>query len=228
MGKTIPKPGTTAGATSDGASIYGRTERTTRNVVCYRNVRTKGGLRSMTTGTPVVRHEAQIAGSAALLQVPGVAQGNEPWQLLYRYWLSKRIGERPPSRQDIDPPIDIPRLVKNLMLMDVTPEGYRYRVLGSEVEERHGLYMTGQLFGSSGIDPKALADLRRAIDEVVVSQNPRILNAEIDPAMSARNTMLILPLVSADGQTSHIVIGSFYDGHFAPETRRLGMVPAEF
>jgi hypothetical protein len=181
----------------------------------------------MTTNTSAGRQERPVAGSAALLQVPAAVAGNEPWQLLYRYWLSKRVGDRPPSRQDLDPPIDIPYLVKNLMLMDVTPEGYRYRVLGSEVEERHGVYLTGKLFGSSGVDPKALDDLRRVIDEVVASQKPRVLNAEIDPAMSARNTMLVLPLVAADGRTTHILTGSFYDGHFVPGTRRLGMVPGE-
>jgi hypothetical protein len=167
----------------------------------------------MTTDTPVDRHELGAASAAVLSEAARAAAGSAPWMLLYRYWLSKRVGERPPSRQDIDPPIDIPGLVKNLMLMDVTPEGYRYRLFGSEVEARHGLYMTGKLFGSSGIDVKAIDDLRRVIDQVVASQKPRVLNAEIDPAMSARNTMLILPLVSVDGQTSHIMIGSFYDGH---------------
>jgi hypothetical protein len=182
----------------------------------------------MTAAPPGPEDEPGAASAAVLSEVAGAAAGDEPWMLLYRYWLSKRVGERPPSRLDIDPPIDIPRLVKNLMLMDVTPEGYRYRLLGSEVEARHGLYMTGKLFGDSGIDPKALDDLRRVMDQVVASQKPRVLNAEIDPAMSARNTVLILPLVSADGRTTHILTGSFYDGHFAPETRRLGMVPGVF
>jgi hypothetical protein len=156
-----------------------------------------------------------------------IALHDAPWRRLYDYWLSKCVDGKPPARADLDPLIEIPHLVKNLMLMDVVPEGYRYRVLGSEIVLRHGLHMTGKLFGSSGVDVEALDDLRQVIDLVVATREPRVLVADIDPAVSAKNTVLILPLVSAAGQTTHILAGSFYEGLFAPDTRRLGMIPGE-
>lgn len=159
---------------------------------------------------------------------PRIGLDEEPWRRLHDYWLSKCVDGKPPARADLDPLIEIPRLVKNLMLMDVVPEGYRYRVLGSEIVERHGLHLTGKLFGSSGVDLQALGDLGRMIDSVVATQDPRVLIANIDPAVSAKNTMLILPLVSAAGQTTHVLAGSFYEGNFVPETRRLGMVQGRF
>jgi hypothetical protein len=73
----------------------------------------------------------------------------EPWNELLAYWQAKHIGDRPPSRQDIDPVIDLPHLAANLLIADVTPEGYRYRLVGSAVVERHKEEMTGKLAGSS-------------------------------------------------------------------------------
>jgi hypothetical protein len=43
----------------------------------------------------------------------------ERWKELYRWWLSKRVDGRPPSRRDVDPLPDLPRLVANLMLLAV-------------------------------------------------------------------------------------------------------------
>src|SRR5580700_3238611 len=70
------------------------------------------------------------------------------WKQLYRYWLSKHaVGL--PSRADIDPIIDIPHLAKNLILLDARDD-FTYRLVGSEVVERHGIDMTGRKSGSSG------------------------------------------------------------------------------
>jgi hypothetical protein len=181
----------------------------------------------MTTTRSSAAHWLRPAELAAISADPDIPRDHAPWRQLYHYWLAKCRDGKPPSRADLDPLIEIPGLVKNLMLMDVEPEGYRYRVLGSEIVARHGLHLTGKLFGSSGVDVEALADLGRVIDSVVATQEPRVLIANIDPAVSAKNTMLILPLVSASGRTSHVLAGSFYEGHFVPETRRLGMVPGE-
>ena len=49
-----------------------------------------------------------------------------------------------PRRVDIDP-IDIPKLLPDLMLVDVLPAGrYRYRLIGTENAEAHGVHATGR------------------------------------------------------------------------------------
>src|SRR5580693_6483338 len=75
--------------------------------------------------------------------------GMEPWQELLAYWRGKHVDGRPPARRDIDPVIDIPKLVANLMLADVLEGGYRYRLGGSAIVARHNQELTGRMAGNS-------------------------------------------------------------------------------
>ncbi len=77
------------------------------------------------------------------------AQSNEPWRLLHRYWLSKHVAGLPPTRDDIDPITEIPRLVANIMIIDATEDGFVYRFAGTEVVAHTGQDMTGQHVGLS-------------------------------------------------------------------------------
>jgi hypothetical protein len=62
---------------------------------------------------------------------------------LYRYWRS-RCGDRfAPARSDVDP-ADIPRLLPHLLLVEVLGRRYRYRVVGTEVEQHFGCAMQGR------------------------------------------------------------------------------------
>jgi hypothetical protein len=70
---------------------------------------------------------------------------NHRWEDLYGYWQSKNADGRPPARRDIDPPTEIPQLVSNLMLIDVTPAGYQYRLVGSTLRKRTGTELTASL-----------------------------------------------------------------------------------
>lgn len=68
---------------------------------------------------------------------------------LYDYWLARR-GARPmPSRRDIDP-VDLPRQLPNLMLIDVEQPGprFRYRLVGTRVVSASGEDRTGAYFDS--------------------------------------------------------------------------------
>lgn len=67
---------------------------------------------------------------------------------LYDYWDWRRQGRRMPGRQDIDP-LDIPRHLPNLMLIDVLrePLRYRYRLVGTRVVAASAEDRTGRLFG---------------------------------------------------------------------------------
>jgi len=68
----------------------------------------------------------------------------------YDYWLGKQraLGgpEMLPARRDLDPIIDIPRLVPNLMLMDVRadPLDFRYRLVGSALRRHMAEDWTGR------------------------------------------------------------------------------------
>jgi hypothetical protein len=148
------------------------------------------------------------------------------WRQLYQYWLSKCIDGRPPSRADIDPIVDIPQLTKNLVLIDVRNEP-TYRLVGSEVVERHGLDMTGRQPGTSGKDPNALAEWIRELDWVREKRKPRLLVSRLGSEAIAKNVMLLLPLIGADGAIEMILIGSFYNEHFKPGTHVAGLTVME-
>ena len=118
-----------------------------------------------------------------------------------------------PSRADIDPVIDIPQLVRNLMLIDARDK-FTYRLVGSEVVERHGMDMTGRISGTSGRSPKAVAEWQAAVEHVAATLQPRLLIARIGENDVARNVMILLPLADRAGRIEMLLVGSFYNEHF--------------
>lgn len=65
---------------------------------------------------------------------------------LFDYWQSKLRGRRLPDRADIDP-IEIPKLLPNLVLVDVLPgrpDCFRYRLIGTGIVRVFGRDMTGR------------------------------------------------------------------------------------
>jgi hypothetical protein len=148
------------------------------------------------------------------------------WTLLYQYWLSKHIDGRVPSRADIDPIIEIPQLVKNLILFDAK-DHFTYRLVGSEVVERHGMNMTGRQSGTSGQNPKAVAEWVAAVSYVSTELKPRLLVSRIGDNEVARNVMLLLPLADREGRIEMLLVGSFYNEHFKRGTQIHDMVANE-
>jgi hypothetical protein len=62
----------------------------------------------------------------------------------YQYWRQKSAGKLMPCRADLDP-IEIPKLLPDVMLVDVLPSGrYRYRLIGTENARAHGVNATGR------------------------------------------------------------------------------------
>ena len=57
---------------------------------------------------------------------------HERVRAIYRYWDSKRNGRLMPSRADLDP-VDIPKLLPDICLVDVVPDPrkYVYRLIGT-------------------------------------------------------------------------------------------------
>ena len=141
----------------------------------------------------------------------------ERWQDLYAYWLNRHVDERPPSRADIDPPTEIPHLAANLMIIDITPEGYRYRLVGSTLRERLGAELTGKAVGSSGQTQSIRQEWINLLDMVSADRKPRMLVAPRPTGGTLTNMMLVLPLVGAEGGVEQLLAGAFFsDHHFRP------------
>jgi hypothetical protein len=138
----------------------------------------------------------------------------ELWKELQVYWQAKHVDGRPPSRQDIDPAVDLPHLVANLLIADVVPEGYRYRLVGSAVVERHKQEMTGKLAGCSQFMQRVKPQLFESYDAVRTEQKPRLLKSGVSAADYAGAETIILPLVGKSGETEMLLVGVFYDRRF--------------
>jgi hypothetical protein len=148
------------------------------------------------------------------------------WKQLYQYWLSKHAGGLIPSRADIDPIIDIPHLAKNLILLDARGD-FTYRLVGSEVVERHGFDMTGRPSGSSGGESKVVTEWMATLKYVSRELKPRLLVSRIGNDEVARNVMILLPLADREGRIEMVLVGSFYNEHFKRGTHIADMVAQE-
>jgi hypothetical protein len=58
------------------------------------------------------------------------------------YWRAKRGSRSMPARRDIDP-VEMPKLLPNLVLIDHVDDRYRFRLVGSELVYAYGRDYTG-------------------------------------------------------------------------------------
>ena len=74
-----------------------------------------------------------------------IAGFHERVRAIYRYWDGKRNGRLMPSRADLDP-VDIPKLLPDICLVDVVPDArrYVYRLIGTNECAMRGRDPTGQ------------------------------------------------------------------------------------
>lgn len=65
---------------------------------------------------------------------------------VYRYWDGKRRGRGMPARSDFDPVLEVPRLLRHLILVDVHHDPLRlaYRLVGTGEAEMRGSDPTGK------------------------------------------------------------------------------------
>jgi hypothetical protein len=151
----------------------------------------------------------------------------EPWRELYHYWRGKHVDGRLPSRDSLDPPIELPHLARNLMLVDVTPTGLAYRLVGTNFAKGAGIDMTGMAVGQSGLHAHVMAQWSRAMQEAIATGEARLVVGRFAPRITAKVEMLMLPLSpSADG-IPKIMGGMFVTGTFPPDTEieALELVP---
>jgi hypothetical protein len=136
----------------------------------------------------------------------------QPWLALYRYWLGKHVGERPPSRRDLDPPLEIPALIPRLMLVELADGDFKYRLVGSEVARYLATNVTGQIVGANSWAPeKVRSEWRRMLELVRDRQCPQMAITLPSPGNGHRGFCLALPLVDSAGTTEQVLIGVFSD-----------------
>jgi hypothetical protein len=146
----------------------------------------------------------------------------------FRYWRGKAAGRPMPRRADIDP-TEIPKLLPEVMLVDVLAERrYRYRLIGTENVRAHGLNATGRYLDE--VLPGAYkAHVLGLYDECV--RERRALYSECLFLSAARRAgerhtkMLLLPL-SEDGATVNIVLVVQLFVYIAEATRERHFIDA--
>jgi len=114
-----------------------------------------------------------------------------------------------PRRADIDP-TDIPKLLPKIMLVEVLASGrYRYRLIGTENDEAHGVNATGRYLDEVLPGPEYRTHVLELYDECV--RSGRALYSEclfVSPQQRAperHRKVLFLPL-SDDGETVNQVL----------------------
>ena len=143
--------------------------------------------------------------------------GNHRWEDLYGYWQGKHADGRAPARRDIDPPTEIPQFAANLMLIDIAPDGYQYRLVGSLIRERLGAELTGKAVGSSGQSKSIRDEWIRLLGLVSADGKPRMLVAPSPAGAALTNMMLVLPLIDEAGKVEQLLAGAFFnDQYFTP------------
>lgn len=126
---------------------------------------------------------------------------------LYEYWDAKRETRPMPARRDLDP-VDFPRLLPNISLVDVGSDPLRltYRLVGTNEVNKLGYDPTGQevgehFFGSSSHD--VVDTFRQVIDgQIAVYRNDPV---EDPTDWHVQSERLYLPL-SDDGHAVNMVM----------------------
>ncbi len=137
---------------------------------------------------------------------------NDTNTLLLEYWNS-RCGDRDvPDRKDIDP-VDIPRLLPDIMLVEVQQTGrFRVRLSGTRIVNNLGDDPTGTIFGvddaHTGLRQFAVnlnrAELERSVQQTVVEDfGSRDLFDNID--------VVALPLTRGGDSIDVILIGMCFN-----------------
>jgi hypothetical protein len=141
-----------------------------------------------------------------------LVRSSEPIKQLYGYWRSKWHGEKLPRRKDIDP-VEIPRFLPQLTIVEVVPDErrYVYRLVGTREVEIRGKDPTGKSVLEGFFGP-SLDNVLGCYDTVVATRGPLYDDERYitpDGRFSDDET-LFLPL-SDDGETINrvLVFGTF-------------------
>ncbi len=125
----------------------------------------------------------------------------------YGYWRGKSAGRPMPRRADIDP-AEVPKLLRDIMLVDVLPDGrYRYRLIGTANTEAHGFSATGRYLDEVLPGGEYKSHVLGLYDECVRERRALyseclFLSAQGAPA---RHTKVLFMPLSEDGDSVNMV-----------------------
>jgi hypothetical protein len=154
------------------------------------------------------------------------APKSPPWEELYRYWLDRHAGGKPPTRAAIDPMIDLSHMASNLIVIDVFPARFEYRLVGSQVVRHFGVDHTGKNVGTSGIDKAQSEAWSRTVQYVGNQEKPFMLAAHYPGAATAKTIGLLLPLAPDDDGARKLLGATFFDQPF-PDVSGLPDLPLQ-
>ena len=150
---------------------------------------------------------------------PDVAD-RPPESVLWSPGVRTRFGM--PRRSDIDP-LDIPKLLPHVMLVEVLPVGrYRYRLIGTENTDAQGVHATGRYLDEVLPGPEYKEHVLRLYDEC--AQSRRALYSEClfispqDRTPERHIKVLFLPLSDNGVAVNQILVVQVYF-YMVPSTR---------
>ena len=145
------------------------------------------------------------------------ASETPPWEELYRYWLDRHVGGKPPTRADIDPMIELRHLASHLILIDILPGRSEYRLIGSQVVSHFGVDQTGKLVGTSDVDETQVQAWRKTVDFVARERKPCLLLSYYPDAEKTKTIAMLMPL-SPDPDGGIKLLGATFFGWPFPDT----------
>lgn len=128
-------------------------------------------------------------------------------KLAFAYWQGKCAGRSMPARRDIDP-VEMPRLLPYIMLIDVLPAplDFRYRLIGTEVRAIVARDYTGLCF--SEVPGKGRGSVVWGnCEEVVLTKAPLSRSPPyVGPERHLRRCANVLLPLSEDGREVSMIL----------------------
>lgn len=130
------------------------------------------------------------------------------------YWFRKSAGKPMPTRADIDP-VEIPKLLPHVMLVDVLPAGrYRYRLIGTDNTEAQGVHATGRYLDEVLPGPDYKKHVLTLYDECVRSRRPLYSECRFfslqDHSPARQIKVIFLPLSEDGAQVRQLLVIQVY------------------
>jgi hypothetical protein len=132
------------------------------------------------------------------------------WRDLYVYWRDRHVDGRPPSRADIDPPLEIPRLLPNLIMYDRLGGDFRVRLAGSEVVRRGGRDATRRMLTQDMPTYEGIVTLIGFLNRIFDTATPVVYSVARSDAGAFGAIGILMPLCRADGTVEMVIGGVFY------------------
>jgi hypothetical protein len=135
---------------------------------------------------------------------------------LYGYWRSRRGDRFAPARGDVDP-ADIPRLLPHLLLIEIFGRRYRYRLVGTEVEQHFGCAMQGRHVDEL-MRGEYLGYISSLFERLIAERAPVYTESAYSPANGRqpggddflRTKRQMLPLSSAGESVDMVLAGQVF------------------